>query len=152
MAYPGALHPDRFDELPPPKADWVELVPPGRVPKAPWPPKVQFERPMDTHRKTIVKVEAPPPPPPKPAKAKPAMPRKAIPGMSKDLAELLREQQMAQAAPEGMAKCPLCGAIIEPTKTKKVRTHDDPLKGARCEASNQPWAGFKGRPPRPRAK
>lgn len=153
VAYPGAVHPDRFDALPPPKADWVELVPPGRVPKAPWPPKVELGRPVEP-RKPIVKVEAPPPPPPKPAAtakaAAPAASKKAVPGLSKDLAELLREQQLAEKAPEGMAKCPLCGAIIAPTRTKKVRTHDDPLKGARCAASNRPWADFAGRPPRPR--
>ena len=158
VAYPGALHPDRFDSLPPPKADWVELVPPGRGPKAPWPPKVKLRRPDEADdedapalppAKHVVKVEAPPPPAPK-AKAKPnAVPKKAIPSLSKDLAALLREQQMAQPAPEGMAKCPLCGAIIEPTKTKKVRTHDDPLSGARCAASNRPVADVAGRPPRP---
>ena len=152
VAYPGAAHPDRFDALPPPKADWVELVPPGRGPKAPWPPKVGLGSPL-THDvpkpKPVARVEAPPPPAPKP-KGKPAPPKKAIPGLSKDLAELLREQQLAEKAPEGMVKCPLCGAIIAPTKTKKVRTHDDPLKGARCEASNQPWAESKGRPPRPK--
>lgn len=150
--YPGQVHPDRFDALPPPKADWVELVPPGRAPKAPWPPKVELGRPLhpDVPRRPVARVEAPPPPPPKPAgKAKPAPPKKAIPGLSKELAELMREQQLAEKPPEGMAKCPLCGAIVQPTKTKKVRTHDDPLKGARCEASNRPWAEFAGRPPRP---
>lgn len=157
VAYPGAVHPDRFESLPPPKADWVELVPPGRGPKAPWPPKVKLRRPDEADggegpaappAKHVVKVAAPPPHAPKaktPATA-PAVPKKAIPGLSRDLAALLREQQLAQKAPEGMAKCPLCGAIVEPTRTKKVRTHDDPLTGARCEASNRPFLDIAGRP------
>jgi hypothetical protein len=151
VAYPGQVHRDRFDDLPPPRADWVEMVPPGRAPKGPWPPKLDLAQPPEPASKPRTLVA--PPSPPKPAKPKaPAVPRKAIPGMSKDLAALMREQQFAQEAPAGMVKCPLCGAPVEPTKTKKVRTHDDPLKGARCEASNRPVAEFAGRPPRPKRR
>ena len=32
---------------------------------------------------------------------------------------------------------------------KRVRTHDNPIKGARCEASGKLWTEFKERPPRP---
>lgn len=151
VAYPGQVHRDRFDDLPPPRADWVELVPPGRSPKGPWPPKLDLAHLAEAKPPKPKVVVAPPPP--KPAKAKaPAVPRKAIPGMSKELADLMRQQQLSAAAPEGKVKCPLCGAPVEPTKTKKVRTHDDPLKGVRCEASNRPWAEFAGRPPRPKRR
>ena len=65
-------------------------------------------------------------------------PSKAVARLSQDLERLLADAQLKQKAPKGMAKCPLCGAILEPTRNKKVRTHDNPVKGARCEASGQP--------------
>lgn len=62
-------------------------------------------------------------------------PSKAVARLSEDLERLLVEQQLKEKAPKGKAKCPKCGAILEPTRNKRVRTHDDPVKGVRCEAS-----------------
>jgi len=153
VAYPGQRDRDRFDALPPPKADWVEMVPPGRGPKAPWPPRVDFlalgEKEPERAPKAVVVPVSPPEDKPKAKPGTRAPPKKAVPGLSKELHALLAEQQRTQKVPDGMAQCPLCGTIVAPTKTKKVRTHDDPLKGARCAASNRPLAEFAGRPPRP---
>jgi hypothetical protein len=153
VAYPGQKERDTMAELPPEGADWVEMVPPGREPETPWPHLPKMAR-AEGHAKQA-KSSAPAPvrhveeeAPRKPAAAR-AVPKKAIPGMSRELEDLMLREQKEQKAPEGMAKCPLCGIIIAPTRNKKVRTHDNPVKGARCEASNQPWAGFKERPKRP---
>lgn len=152
VTYPGQKTKDAFDDLPPEGADWVEMVPPGREPRDPWPPlrlaPIDPARPRPKAKPTIVVDAEPERAPPKTK----AVPKKAIPRMSKELGELLLKEQKAQKAPEGMVKCPLCGVAIAPTRNKKVRTHDDPLKGSRCEASNLPWAGFKDRPPRPQRK
>jgi hypothetical protein len=82
-----------------------------------------------------------------PAKAKPVKagavrvgPSKDIVRLSEELERLLRDEQLRQKAPKGKAKCPTCGAILEPTRNRRVRTHDDPVGGRRCDASGQPVA------------
>lgn len=171
VAYPAQAAKDRFEALPPPKADWVEMVPPGRAPRRPWPPKPDLLRLAEAHGDDggpeapeaaepasgpADKEEAEEPPKPK-AKAtkagrrKPAVPKKAIPNLSKELEGLMAEELRSQEVPEGKVQCPACGLILEPTRNKRVRTHDDPLKGARCGASGRKWEEFgKPRPPRPR--
>ena len=62
-------------------------------------------------------------------------PSKDVVRLSEELERMLAAEQLAQKAPKGKAKCPLCGAILEPTRNRKVRTHDDPVKGRRCDAS-----------------
>ncbi|MEA3191571.1 MAG: hypothetical protein QOD77_2153 [Thermoplasmata archaeon] len=70
--------------------------------------------------------------------------------LTSDLRELLLAAQRKGKAPQGMAKCPACGTVIEPTKTKRIRTHQIALLGIKCEASGKPWAAFHKRPPRRR--
>ena len=84
---------------------------------------------------------------PKDRDAEPAKvgPSKAVARLSEDLERLLVEAQMKEKAPPGKVKCPACGLALEPTRNKRVRTHDDPVGGARCEASKQPLAPSKGR-------
>jgi hypothetical protein len=89
----------------------------------------------DSSAKARVRISAAPKPPATAAKVGPS---KSVAALSEDLGKVLRDEQMRQAAPEGMEKCPLCGAIVEATRTKKVRTHDDPLTGMRCEGSGKP--------------
>ena len=72
-------------------------------------------------------------------------PSKDIVRLSEELEKLMLDEQMRQRVPKGMAKCPACGAIIAPTRNKKVRTHDNPVGGRRCEASGQPMPPAKGR-------
>lgn len=74
----------------------------------------------------------------KAAKAVKVGPSKDVVRLSEQLESLMREEQRRQKAPKGKVKCPLCGAILLPTRTKRVRTHDDPVGGARCEASKRP--------------
>ena len=74
----------------------------------------------------------------KPGKVVKVGPSKDVVRLSEALEGMMREEQRKQKAPKGKAKCPLCGAILEPTRNKRVRTHDDPVGGARCEASKQP--------------
>ena len=71
-------------------------------------------------------------------------PSKEVVRLSEELERMVRQEQLKQKAPKGKAKCPLCGAILEPTRNRRVRTHDDPVGGARCEASRQPLAQAKG--------
>jgi len=71
--------------------------------------------------------------------------------LSRQLQDLLMEDQRKARAPRGMAKCPLCGAIIEPTKTKRIRVHESsPYTHERCPASGRAWKEFGKRAPRPR--
>lgn len=71
-------------------------------------------------------------------------PSKDVVRLSEDLERLLREEQRKGKVPAGMDKCPVCGIAVEPTRVAKVRTHDDPLTGARCEGSQRPWSDFPG--------
>jgi hypothetical protein len=125
--------------VPPPGGDWVEARPPARKPRRPKPAPAAKPAPAPRPGK--------PPAPPARKRAAPAPPRPAVaseklPGLSQELGALMAEEQKRRKAPEGMVKCPACGLALQPTRNKRVRTHDDPLKGTRCEASNRPWAGF----------
>jgi len=63
--------------------------------------------------------------------------------LSERLHEALLADQKRERAPRGKDKCPLCGAILEPTKNGRVRTHEaDPYEGERCPASARPWKEF----------
>jgi hypothetical protein len=73
-------------------------------------------------------------------------PSKEVARLSADLEGLLREAQMREKAPNGMLKCPACGAILAPTRDRRLRTHDDPVKGVRCDASRTPAPGAKASP------
>lgn len=72
-------------------------------------------------------------------------PSKDVVRLSEELERMMLAEQLKQKAPKGKTKCPLCGAILEPTRNKRVRTHDNPVGGARCEASKQPLAPAKGK-------
>lgn len=148
---PGRIAQETVPEVPPKGADWKEVHLPQREPKVPKPataPKAAGPRivdgsapegtgrPVRPARARVPTVKTPAEPERKP---KPAQP-KAIPGLSKALEGLLAEEQLRQAAPAGMVKCPLCGLPLAPTKTRKVRTHDNPLTGGRCPASGTPAA------------
>ena len=85
------------------------------------------------------------PDPDKDAKVVKVGPSKDIVRLSEELERMMLEEQLRQKAPKGKAKCPLCGAILEPTRNKRVRTHDNPVGGRRCEASGQPLAPAKSR-------
>lgn len=80
----------------------------------------------------------------KPSAAK----RKAeIAKLSRELEALMVESQLRQKVPKGMAQCPECGALIEPTANRRIRTHDNPVGGLHCEASKMLWAEFNREPP-----
>jgi hypothetical protein len=71
--------------------------------------------------------------------------------LSEGLHDLLLEDERKARAPRGMAKCPACGAIIEPTKNKRIRTHEsDPLLHERCAASGKAWKEYGKHAPAPR--
>lgn len=72
-------------------------------------------------------------------------PSKDVVRLSEELEKMMLAEQLRQKAPKGKAKCPLCGAILEPTRNHRVRTHDNPVGGARCEASKQPLTRAKGK-------
>jgi hypothetical protein len=142
---PGRIAQETLPQVPPAGAGWKEVRAPERSPKVPRPPKPSKpagpnvvearERPSRPARARVPAVKAPAEPE---RKAKPPQP-KAVPGLSKALEGLLQEDQMRQAAPAGMVKCPLCGLPLAPTRNRKVRTHENPLTGARCPASGTPW-------------
>jgi hypothetical protein len=67
---------------------------------------------------------------------------------SQRLLAMMQDAQRHGKPPAGLVKCPACGTPVEPTRTKKVRTHVDPLKATRCPASGRPWAAFGKRAPR----
>lgn len=155
---PGRIAQETVPEVPPKGADWKEADAPQRAPKvpqAPKPPKPKGPRiveppaegaaqasaargrPSRPTRARVPTVKAPAEPE---RKGKPTPPQpKAVPGLSKALEDLLQEEQLRQAAPAGMVKCPQCGLPLAPTRNRKVRTHDNPLTGARCPASGTPW-------------
>jgi len=74
--------------------------------------------------------------------------RSRVAALSHKLQDLLREAQMRQKVPAGMAQCPLCGLLVQPMRIAKLRTHDDPLSGTRCAASGRLWAEFGKRAPK----
>lgn len=84
---------------------------------------------------------------PRPTAGRP--PSAKVKALSHRLKDLLAEDQMRSKVPKGMAKCPLCGAAVEPTKTKRIRVHDDPLGGARCAAGTRAWEEFGKAAPGP---
>jgi hypothetical protein len=131
-------------EVPPRGGDWVEARPPSRAPRKPKPPAAAKAAPPAKPAKAGKPAKPAPAPKPRPSapRAKPAVPPEKMPGLSQELGALLAEEQKRAKAPEGMVKCPQCGLPLAPTRNKRVRTHDDPVKGARCDASNRPWAEF----------
>lgn len=82
---------------------------------------------------------------PRPTAGRP--PSAKVKALSHRLKDLMAEDQMRSKVPKGMAKCPLCGAAFAPTKTKRIRVHDDPIRGARCAASARLWEEFGRRAP-----
>jgi hypothetical protein len=142
---PGRIQQETLPEVPPKGADWREARPPQRPPKAPAPakpaapprspPAAAPERPARPPRVRVPVVKAPAEPERRPRPPQP----KAVPGLSRALEDLLQEEQMRQEAPAGMVKCPLCGLPLAPTRNRKVRTHDNPVRGERCPASGTPW-------------
>lgn len=139
---PGKFGARSVAEVPVPGEDWVELSTPGRVPKA---PVVQAEKPEPRPKpvRIVVKGEAAADvklraPPERPDRKTGARHTKPVPKLSRELMDLMAQAQQDAPAPKGMTKCPRCGVAVVPMKIKKVRTHDNPLTGARCEASGQP--------------
>lgn len=141
--------------VPVPGEDWVEIEMPQRAPK---PPLVQAKagpgqdaadvgpaKPRPRAVRVVVEGETaaeakPRAVPERPARAAGARHTKPVPKLSRQLMDLMAQAQRDEPAPAGKAKCPKCGVILTPMKVRKVRTHDDPLKGARCEASGQKLA------------
>lgn len=142
----GVLGMRVLPNVPPPGADWLEARPPSRPPRLPKPEKAKSEgAKAEPAAKVVPKPKARPAKPAlaaKPKRAAPAVDAAQLPDLSRELEGLMLDEQKRAKAPEGMVKCPLCGLVIQPTRTKKVRTHDNPVKGSRCEASNRPWAEF----------
>lgn len=134
---PGRIAQETVPEVPPKGADWREVKAPQREPRLPKPAKPPKEarpvRPARVPKVPTVKAPADPERKPKPPQPK------AVPGLSRALEDLLKEEQLRAAAPAGMVKCPLCGLPLAPTRNRKVRTHDDPVTGGRCPASGTPW-------------
>lgn len=139
---PGKFGARTVSEVPVPGNDWVELEAPTRVPK---PPVIQAVKPAAKAKpvRVVVKGDAAAEVkaravPERPDRKAGARHTKPVPKLSKELMDLMAQAQHDAPAPAGMAKCPRCGVAIVPMKIKKVRTHDNPLTGARCEASGQP--------------
>lgn len=138
---PGKFGARTVAEVPVPGEDWVELSMPARTPR---PPVVQAVQPEPKTKPVRVVVKggaaaeakqrAAPERPDRKAGARHTKP---VPKLSRELMDLLAEAQRDAPAPKGMTKCPRCGVAVAPMKIKKVRTHDNPLTGARCEASGQ---------------
>jgi hypothetical protein len=153
---PGRFGAESMAEVPPPGGDWMEALAPKRQPRPAKPsPGPAAERPAAKPPKQAARA------PPKPeyvaipgprqrpaSKGKPhahepkAMPRKAVASLSHELEDLLLKEQRGQAVPKGKVQCPVCGLIVEPMRAKKVRTHDNPITGARCIAAGKPWSDF----------
>jgi len=143
---PGRIGFDAYPDVPPPGEDWVEAHEPKRAPHVAKPTAPKPAPPAAKPSEPKARVLTRPPPPRSKAReeAEPkAMPRKAVPGLSQELEDLLLREQRSQPVPAGKVQCPVCGVILDPMKAKKVRTHDNPITGARCVASGRPWADFK---------
>lgn len=139
---PGKFGARAVSEVPVPGEDWVEAEPPGRAPKPPVVRAKAAEPPKPAPVRVVVQggaaAEAKPrTAPERPDRTAGARHTKPVPKLSRELMDLMRQAQLDQPAPPGMAKCPRCGAILEAMKVRKVRTHDNPLTGARCEASGE---------------
>ncbi len=141
---PGKFGARTVPEVPVPGEDWVEAEPPQRAPK---PPAVQAKeppKPKPAPVRVVVKddetaaEQRPRTAPERPDRKAGARHTKPVPKLSRELMDLMKQTQLDQPAPPGKAKCPRCGAIVEPMKVRKVRTHDDPLTGQRCIGSGQP--------------
>lgn len=148
---PGKFGARTVPEVPIPGEDWVLAEPPARQPTAPVTPEEEAgtaskPKPGPARKSKPVRIavkgdaarEVPPRVvPERPPRRPGARHTKPVPKLSRELMDLMAQAQLDQAAPPGKTKCPRCGVILEPMKVRKVRTHDDPLKGARCEASGQ---------------
>lgn len=152
---PGKFGARIVPEVPVPGEDWVVVEPPQRAPKQPLvQAKVEPDQDLQGARpakakaravRVVVKGEAaaeakPRIVPERPTREAGARHTKPVPKLSRELMDLMTQAQLDEPAPAGKTKCPRCGVILEPMKVRKVRTHDDPLKGARCEASGQKLA------------
>lgn len=143
---PGKFGARTVPTVPPAGEDWVEAHAPPRAPK----PRAAPAEPEPVKAKAVpvrvvVKGEAaaeakPRMVPERPARKPGARHTKPMPSLSRELLGLMADAQRDQPVPAGKAKCPLCGAIVEPMKVRKVRTHDNPLTGQRCPASGQSTA------------
>ena len=80
-------------------------------------------------------------------------PSAKVAALSEAILESLLASQKKAPAPQGLLKCPRCGAAVEPTKNGRIRTHDaDPYERLRCPASGRPWKEFGGEPKATRRK
>lgn len=85
---------------------------------------------------------------PVPRAERPQAEREKIALLSEKLHETLLEDQRKAKARKGMAKCPACGAIVAPTKNKRIRKHEsDPYEHEVCEASGKSWKEYGKRAP-----
>jgi len=77
--------------------------------------------------------------------------REEITALSHKIEDLLLEDQRKARAPQGMAKCPLCGTVVAPTRNGRIRVHmSNPFTRERCEASTKRWGDYGARTPKPR--
>lgn len=146
---PGKFGARTLPTVPPPGEDWVLAEPPGRLPAAPVKQEktaAPASKPGPPRKPKLVRIavkddaarDVPPRVvPERPSRRPGARHTKQVPSLSREILDLLAQEQRDRPAPKGMAKCPLCGAIIAPTKNRRVRTHDDPVKGERCVASGE---------------
>lgn len=136
---PGKFGARVVADVPVPGEDWVEAAAPQRAPR----PPVLRAKPVPAKPKPVrivVQGEAAAPAKPRVAPERPerkigARHTKPVPKLSRELLDLLAQEQRDQPAPAGKTKCPRCGLAVVAMKVRKVRTHDNPLTGARCEAS-----------------
>lgn len=137
---PGKFGARLVPEVPIPGEDWVEVLAPQRVPR---PPVVRPAKAAAAKAKPVRLVvqgdsAAPAKPrvvPERPERKAGARHTKPVPKLSRELLDLLAQEQRDQPAPAGKTKCPRCGLPLVTMKVRKVRTHDNPLTGTRCEAS-----------------
>lgn len=139
---PGRFGAQQVPKVPPEGSDWVEAEAPTRKPK---PAVVQVKAKPEAPGKPapvriVVRKDAaseakPRAVPERPDRKPGARHTKPVPKLSRELLDLLAQEQRDAPAPKGMVKCPLCGLPVAPMKARKVRTHDDPVKGERCAAS-----------------
>ena len=142
---PGRFGARALPKVPPEGEDWVEAEAPQRAPKRPVVQAKPAPAPKPAPVRVVVQGDAaseakPRTVPERPARAAGARHTKPVPKLSRELIDLLAQEQRDAPAPKGLVKCPLCGVPVQPMKARKVRTHDDPVKGARCAASGQKLA------------
>lgn len=136
---PGKFGARAVADVPVPGEDWVEAMPPARGPKPPIVRAVAAPAKPKPVRVVVTQDAAaeakPRTAPERPDRKAGARHNKPVPKLSRELLDLLAQEQRDQKAPAGKTKCPRCGVILAPMKIRKVRTHDNPLSGTRCEAS-----------------